>query len=211
MKITKQELLEGLANLDPRSDAHWNDDGSPSLEAVRSATLDEEVTREDLAREAPDFDRERAAEALKARDASDRATDKALKDAASLSRATPDASPSADEASDQERRRAELQGRLDAAKRVLAEHDDAVAQARQRRQTLEASLNEAIVALEREFPPMRQAHATQDWIASEARKRAERAAATILVPAGRSPLDHSMQRRTGYGHGRKQVPRVAGT
>lgn len=210
MKITKQELIDGLATLDPANEAHWTEDGQPTLEVVQDAVFDDTVTREDIAEHANGFSRDIAAEAIAEADAEEAAKASGLlsvadlPEVAALGEVDPVASP------DPEASREALQAVVLATKQALEDHDAAIAKAKLRRDGLVAAVDKAVRELELEFPPLKPAEAIQHWLASEARKREERANQVMMVPMSKSPIDASMARRTGYGGGRKHVPLLAG-
>lgn len=59
------DKLKGvLANLDPKNNSHWTQDGLPKLEIVRLLTGDSKVSRDDILSVAPELTRESALKAL---------------------------------------------------------------------------------------------------------------------------------------------------
>ena len=61
------DKLKGvLANLDPKNNSHWTQDGLPKLEIVRLLAADSKISRDDIVSVAPELTRESAAKALEA-------------------------------------------------------------------------------------------------------------------------------------------------
>lgn len=201
----KDAILKALEQLDPANDEHWTAEGLPSLEAIGKVE-GKDLTRADLAAHANGFSREIAAGLKADRDqhqASAQTKVRGAKDLDDLN--SPDLVAEA-APTDTETRRIELQANIDTLTEAIADHDLAVSKAAQMREGMVKERDEAIKALHAEFPPLKQAEATRLWLDQQARQRAERAGQQFVSPAPKSPLDQSFQRRTGHGHGRKQVP-----
>lgn len=210
MKITKQELIDGLAALDPKADAHWTEEGAPALQAVQDTLLDDTITREDLNEHANGFTREVAADAIVQADVKAKVAVLNLQNAPDLAGVDPLGAPGPLDGEDQGGGKEELEAAVLSAKQALEDHDAAVAKAKLRRDELVAVADRAIRARDAKYPPMNSAEAIQHWLASEARKREARSSQVVQMAAPKSPLDQSMARRTGHGHGRKSIPLMAG-
>lgn len=210
MKITKQELIDGLATLDPTNDAHWTEDGQPTLEVLQDAVFDDTVTREDIAEHANGFSREIAAEAIAEADAEQEAAKQALLTAPDVEGMAPLGAEDPIGSEPSEGSQEDYEAAVLKAKQALEDHDLAIRKAKIKRDELVATVDRAIKARDALYPPRKQAEVIQDWLASEARKRQERSEMMMMVRAPKSPLDASMERRTGYGGGRKHVPLLAG-
>lgn len=213
MKITEQELIDGLATLDPKTDAHWTADGEPALEAVRDALLDDTISREDVNAHANGFNREVAADAIANLGKSKDAEVAKLRAAPDLAGVAPLAQEGPLDGGDPEGGVAQKEALDEAvltARQALEDHDAAVAKAKLRRDELVAAVDRATRDRDSLFPPLRPAEAIQEWIASEHQKRLARAEQVMQVAVPKSAIDASMARRTGYGGGRKSVPLLAG-
>ncbi|UPT52966.1 hypothetical protein [Hafnia phage yong3] len=53
-----KSVIEALLDLDPENPNHWTDDGMPKVNAVKFATGNPQLTREDITAVAPDFTRD---------------------------------------------------------------------------------------------------------------------------------------------------------
>lgn len=54
------KINEALAKLDPNNDGHWTSDGLPRIDTVKMFASNPALTREDITKAAPDFNRETA-------------------------------------------------------------------------------------------------------------------------------------------------------
>lgn len=201
----KDAILKALEQLDPSNDEHWTAEGLPSLEAVGKVEGND-LTRLDLTTHANGFSRSIAADLKAGRDQRSASAQQKIDGAKSLDQLDSPDLDVADAPTDAEARRIELQGNINALTEAIDEHDLAVSKAAQMREGMVKERDEAIKALHAEFPPLRAAEATRIWLDKQAEQRAERAGQQYVVPGGKSPIDQSFVRRTGHGHGRKQVP-----
>lgn len=203
MKITTQELIDGLATLDPAVDAHWTEEGAPALQAVIDATFDDTITRQDINDNANGFTREIAAETLAGMNQEQADAVAALQDAPDLPEVAAVAAVNEIDSEAEANSKQALDAAVLGAKQALEDHDAAVAKAKLKRDGLVAALDKATRVRDQAYPPLKPAEAIQQWIANEAEKRRIRAETVIQIRAPKSALDASMERRSGHGFGRK--------
>jgi hypothetical protein len=215
LSIKSKEIINALAKLDVEDDGSWTDEGQPSLEAVQAAANDDTITRELIVSVALGFDRDAAREAKAERDMRGQEQLDHIDAAKGLDEATsvdPDEpAPSTEDvlSLSEEERRAELQGGVDKWKQAIADVEQAIKAARAKCDRYLVNLDKATMALEAEFPPLRQADMTRQWLESEARKRVERKDGFLMRVSNQAPIDAVMRRPTGYGNKRPQIPHVS--
>jgi len=202
MAKTNEEILEAVRALDPHNDEHWTADGMPRLDAVENL-LGDNVTRKAVTNAAPDFTRAVASELADALEDSEPAADdydteeavpsspepvQEIDTASATGSELDEDDPLAEGPADFEaeldagiaeaqQRVSDIQRRLEEGKRLLAEAEE--------------ELGKLVDEKNRQFPPMTEAEAIQQFQRNELAKRA----AARGAGGTPSPLDAALAAR----------------
>src|SRR5215469_13630239 len=112
---TEDKLISVLRDLDPADDNQWTPDGEPRLDLVKERTGNNFLTREVIAKAAPDFNRENL---------------RKVKQGETITTKPTVETPKADPAVDYDKQREELEKKFQAAKKVQDEKRVALDKAR---------------------------------------------------------------------------------
>lgn len=215
MSNTSEEILEAVLALDASNDEHWTADGMPRLDAVENL-LGGNVTRKSVTNAAPDFTRTAAVARVVAEqspgepDEASSATadvtetdqdgqDRSLADDDNDSVLTGepglvlDDDPLAEGPADRE---AQMDAEIEQAHDRVVQIQQDMANGKQALAEAESELSAMIDAKNKEFPPMTQAEAIQNFQRSEHAKRE----AAHLGGAASSPLDQALNARSKARH-----------
>lgn len=198
------KILEALNKLATDNDAHWTSDGLPRLDTVRLLAADQNISREDIQKVAPNFSRTTAAKVEPAEPVVTPVAGAVVEPSAgAIVLATGD-----NELAELEELEDSLEGQHKSLIRTLAEMDSALAQFHVERAKVVAELDKVIDALESEKPKS-SVSAIQGYLQAQ-NETAQRKAAQVaklreagidpavlskLLP-GRAPVDASRQRKT---------------
>lgn len=210
-----KDIARVIESMDHNDDAAWTSDGLPKTEYVQGILGLSKVTREEISKAAPNYSRmtgeQRQELAKQMRDA-EKPKDTVDNPAVAQNfgpRVTPvRVVPTIEEIRDAEQVKLSLD-------KLITEADGELAAARDKREALNVRRDVVIRFLE---GTSQVAHADtvraylnqQVKQAHENKAKQQAAAAALGIPIAASKLDASMQRRTGYGLGRKAFPSMAG-
>lgn len=188
-------IRAALAQLDPKNDQHWTDDGLPREDVVRNLANDQTLSRRDIQLAQPGLQRNPVAvsAAPPAGSGADAAHDPLTGEGLGS-----DPTKNTGELMTDAEVRAELERRVTAANQELADAQQGVRDANKRVIDAQTALRDAKIDLTREFPPLSAAANVKEYLASELAQRAARAG----VYGGQVPgsqIDAAMARSNSRG------------
>jgi hypothetical protein len=195
---TVAKIRAALAQLDPKNDAHWTDDGLPRTGVVQKLASDPNLTRKEIQEANPGFQREPTKPAVTAGDDLDPLTGEpgsgtGVVEGEGLGDPTKNTGDLMSEAEV----RAILEGKVKDAIHALDDAQQGVRDAHNLVTQRQTELTAARADLTREFPPMTAAENVKAYIASEVAQRAAAFAPHGIAPG--SQIDAAMQRSNSRG------------
>lgn len=216
MNDDNQAIQEALKQLDPENNDHWTSDGLPRIDVVANLSGVKQLKRGDISAAAPTFTQDNPT--LEAGELPPTEQDP---DPETLGQDEIGEGPKVE---DEEARDEfgdadfdELTGSLKEADAELQRAQEALDAANRKHRAIQAKRDRILEARERRQGPHENQLGIQQFLASQAKLREQRAERARRVqeqlgevPQAKSPLDQSMQRKTGHGQGRKEFPNRAG-
>lgn len=192
---TVAKIRAALAQLDPKNDAHWTDDGLPRTGVVQKLASDPNLSRKEIQDAQPGFQREPTKPAVTAGDDLDPLTGEPGSGTGVLDGGDP--TKNTGDLMSEAEVRAILEGNVKDAVQALDDAQQGVREAHALVTTRQNELVSARADLTREFPPMTPAENIKAYIASEVAQRARAFGHNGIAPG--SQIDAAMQRSNSRG------------